>query len=281
MENNNSFMYQSGDKKTRNNLKMFPIGMVFAAVFFFLLFVNCIFFYIHYNNFRPQDLTQEQLTFQRYEYVSEYKSKRYEIYFTEYEKPFVVDTIADSKMDRDALKSLAPNTVVTVYYDNTSYKDYDYEICHLTAEDLSVLTFDEFIKANKENQITGLIFLPIFVGLLIYTAIYLKRVGIGNSDFSDEFTEHDELMMKYFDYTIENKKQVLASQTCRCANCLATFSGAEVTEFTDKGKTAVCPKCGVDAVLPDCVEGLDDQLLQEIHDYWFEDDDDTTDDLSE
>ena len=35
MGNNNSFMYQSGDKKTRNNLKMFPIGMVFAAFFSF------------------------------------------------------------------------------------------------------------------------------------------------------------------------------------------------------------------------------------------------------
>ena len=274
MGNNNSFMYQSGDKKTHNNLKMFPIGMVFAAVFFFLFFVNCIFCYIHYKNFRPQDLTQEQLTFQRYEYVNGYKSKRYEIYFTEYEKPFVVDTIADSKMDRDALKSLAPNTAVTVYYDNTSYKDYDYEICHLTAEDLSVLTFDEFIKANKENQITGFIFLPIVVGLSIYMAIYFKRVGIGNSDFSDEFTEHDELMLKYLDYTIANKKQVLASKTCRCAHCLATFSGAEVIEFIDEGKTAVCPKCGVDAVLPDCAEGLNETLLQELHDDWFGDEED-------
>ena len=279
MGNNNSFMYQSGDKKTRNNFKTIWIGAVVAVALFLWMFVGCIFGYGYYNKMQVDDLMQEQLTFHRYEYVGSRRSKRYEIYFTEYEKPFVVDSIADSKMDRDALDSLDPNTVVTVYYDNTSRRDYDYEICHLTTENLSVLTFDDYINANKSNQIVGMVVSPIMVGAAIYLIVIFKKLS---KDFDDDpLTEQDERMMKYLHFTIENKQQVLASQTCRCAHCLATFSGAEVTEFTYKGKTAICPNCGEDAVLPDCVEGLDDQLLQEIHDYWFEDDDDTTDDLSE
>ena len=280
MENNNSFMYQSDGTNTKQKFStIFKfVLMALACILFLWMFVSCIFGYGDYNKMQVDDLMQEQLTFQRYEYVGSRKSKRYEIYFTEYEKPFVVDSIADSKMDRDALKSLTPNTVVTVYYDNTSRRDYDYEICHLTTENLSVLTFDDYINANKSNQIVGMVVSPIMVGAAICLIVIFKKFS---NDIDEPLTEQDKRMMKYLDYTIENKKQVLASQTCRCANCLATFSGAEVTEFTDKGKTAICPKCGEDTVLPDCVEGLDDQLLQEIHDYWFEDDDDTADDLSE
>ncbi|MBR1955498.1 MAG: hypothetical protein IKA29_06220, partial [Clostridia bacterium] len=190
MENNNSFMYQSGNKKTRNNLKTIWICAVVVVALFLWMFVSCIFGYGNYNKMQVDDLMQEQLTFQRYEYVGSRKSKRYEIYFTEYEKPFVVDSIADSKMDRDALKSLTPNTIVTVYYDNTSRRDYDYEICHLTTENLSVLTFDDYINANKSNQIMGMVVSPIMVGAAICLIVIFKKFSNDLDD--DPLTEHVE-----------------------------------------------------------------------------------------
>ena len=278
MENNNSFMYQSDGTNTKQKLStIFKFVLIaLACILFLWLFINSIFLLKHFNNLKVDDLTQEQLTFQRYERVSGRKSTMYEIYVHEYTKPLVIDNISIDGMDRDALESLVPNTIVTVYYCETTVKDYDYEICQLTADSVSVLQFDDYINANKGNQTLGVIISPILIAAGIFLIVYFAKL-----ENVPPLTEQDERMMKYLHFTIENKKQVLASQTCRCANCLATFSGAEVTEFTDKGKTAICPKCGVDAVLPDCVEGLDDQLLQEIHDYWFEDDDDTTDDLSE
>ena len=278
MENNNSFMYQSDGTNTKQKLStIFKFVLIaLACILFLWLFINSISLLNHFNTLKVEDLTQEQLTFQRYERVSGRKSTMYEIYVHEYTKPLVIDNISIDGMDRDALESLVPNTIVTVYYCETTVKDYDYEICQLTADSVSVLKFDDYINANKGNQIMGVIIAPVLlVGGIVLIVFYAKHVK------DEPLTEKDLSMFNYLNHTIENKKQVLASQTCRCANCLATFSGAEVTEFTDKGKTAVCPKCGVEAVLPDCVEGLDDQLLQEIHDYWFEDDDDTTDDLSE
>ena len=278
MENNNSFMYQSDGTNTKQKLStIFKFVLIaLACILFLCLFINSISLLNHFNTLKVEDLTQEQLTFQRYERVSGRKSTMYEIYVHEYTKPLVIDNISIDGMDRDALESLVPNTIVTVYYCETTVKDYDYEICQLTADSVSVLQFDDYINANKGNQTLGVIISPILIAAGIFLIVYFAKL-----ENVPPLTEQDERMMKYLHFTIENKKQVLASQTCRCANCLATFSGAEVTEFTDKGKTAICPKCGVDAVLPDCVEGLDDQLLQEIHDYWFEDDDDTTDDLSE
>ena len=278
MENNNSFMYQSDGTNTKQKLStIFKFVLIaLACILFLWLFINSISLLNHFNTLKVEDLTQEQLTFQRYERVSGRKSTMYEIYVHEYTKPLVIDNISIDGMDRDALESLVPNTIVTVYYCETTVKDYDYEICQLTADSVSVLQFDDYINANKGNQTLGVIISPIAIAAGIFLIVYFAKL-----ENVPPLTEQDERMMKYLHFTIENKKQVLASQTCRCANCLATFSGAEVTEFTDKGKTAICPKCGVDAVLPDCVEGLDDQLLQEIHDYWFEDDDDSTDDLSE
>ena len=278
MENNNSFMYQSDGTNTKQKLStIFKFVLIaLACILFLWLFINSISLLNHFNTLKVEDLTQEQLTFQRYERVSGRKSTMYEIYVHEYTKPLVIDNISIDGMDRDALESLVPNTIVTVYYCETTVKDYDYEICQLTADSVSVLKFDDYINANKGNQTLGVIIAPVLlVGGIVLIVFYAKHVK------DEPLTEKDLSMFNYLNHTIENKKQVLASQTCRCANCLATFSGAEVTEFTDKGKTAICPKCGVEAVLPDCVEGLDDQLLQEIHDYWFEDDDDTTDDLSE
>jgi hypothetical protein len=48
---------------------------------------------------------------------------------------------------------------------------------------------------------------------------------------------------------------------------------AAIEEWIDEGTTALCPRCGVDSVLPDNVPRapLTVELLQEMHAYWFED----------
>jgi len=52
------------------------------------------------------------------------------------------------------------------------------------------------------------------------------------------------------------------SKICGCFYCLSIFSPDEITEWIEEsedcprgaGKTAVCPKCDIDAVLPDTIE---------------------------
>jgi hypothetical protein len=60
-----------------------------------------------------------------------------------------------------------------------------------------------------------------------------------------------------------HEKAILASELCGCFNCLDIFSPSQIVEWIDEpqdcprgaGKTAMCPKCDIDTVLPDSVEG--------------------------
>lgn len=38
---------------------------------------------------------------------------------------------------------------------------------------------------------------------------------------------------------------------CSCYYCCTSYKGSEITEYFDDGLTAMCPRCRVDAVLPE------------------------------
>lgn len=60
----------------------------------------------------------------------------------------------------------------------------------------------------------------------------------------------------------KNKTQL--QDDCSCYYCLKNFKKNEIINYTDKGETALCPYCNIDAVLPGIVSNL-----KEIKDYWF------------
>jgi hypothetical protein len=68
-----------------------------------------------------------------------------------------------------------------------------------------------------------------------------------------------------------HEKAILGSTSCGCFNCLSIFPPSEITEWINEtpdcprgeGKTAICPKCDIDSVLPDSIDsGLSLQLLE-------------------
>ena len=65
-----------------------------------------------------------------------------------------------------------------------------------------------------------------------------------------------------------HRDRILGSQPCGCFCCRSVFPPERIVEWVDEGRTALCPKCGIDAVLPESV-GLTDQLLREMSAYWF------------
>lgn len=82
-----------------------------------------------------------------------------------------------------------------------------------------------------------------------------------------------------------HRAAIEGSQRCGCFYCLATFPPAEIADWIDPegetppgvddldvGKTALCPRCGIDAVLPDAIPGvsLDENVLQQMQTYWFQ-----------
>lgn len=72
--------------------------------------------------------------------------------------------------------------------------------------------------------------------------------------------------------SFDNADSVQASQKCGCFCCQEIFPAAEVTRFLDEtpGRTALCPHCGIDAVLGDAsgVEVSED-FIRKMHKEWF------------
>ncbi len=71
-------------------------------------------------------------------------------------------------------------------------------------------------------------------------------------------------------YSIYNMSELEKSDKAGCYYCKSIFDISEISETTDNGKTAMCPKCGIDSVLPDSSPfKLDKNTLTELNKYWF------------
>ena len=54
-----------------------------------------------------------------------------------------------------------------------------------------------------------------------------------------------------------------------CFHCLSTFKAERVCEWADDGRTALCPVCGVDAVLSSSAVSSSPGLLEAMQRRWF------------
>ena len=65
-----------------------------------------------------------------------------------------------------------------------------------------------------------------------------------------------------------NRRFMVSGADCRCFHCLHAFSAEQISHWVDNGETALCPNCGVDAVLSgqaDCIsEGLIGELKKTV-----------------
>ncbi|HEX9936950.1 MAG TPA: cytoplasmic protein [Longimicrobium sp.] len=68
-----------------------------------------------------------------------------------------------------------------------------------------------------------------------------------------------------------HRDEVLASESCACFYCLQHFPPGEITEWVDDGETALCPRCGIDAVLGSAgPHPLTPELLRRMNEVWFD-----------
>lgn len=63
------------------------------------------------------------------------------------------------------------------------------------------------------------------------------------------------------EHSWKHRAEIESSRICGCFFCLNTFPPNDVFEWIDDGRTAMCPKCGIDAVIGDA-SGL--PILDEI-----------------
>lgn len=80
---------------------------------------------------------------------------------------------------------------------------------------------------------------------------------------------------------MHNKNALSLAIDCACYACVKVFPTSEIKDWTDNWDfrlktespqhehTAVCPYCGIDAILPINLEEDKDLVnLKKIHDYW-------------
>ncbi len=85
-------------------------------------------------------------------------------------------------------------------------------------------------------------------------------------------------------YSAHHREMMGRSERAGCFYCLAEFEPTDITEWVDwpdhvgdgqeneLGVTAVCPRCGIDSVLPSAAPiTWDSTLLAEMHECWFSD----------
>lgn len=148
------------------------------AGFFCFLFFNCINVYNSFN-IQYEDLIYEELTFEKYEKIHKGKNgSLYEIYFEEFNKPFEVSVITQKMLDKEALNELESNTIVEVYYHESTSKSYIYEICEMKRNSVEFLSLENYKKVNQNNQIVGMILCPLLIigsAFLIWMYVYLLK----------------------------------------------------------------------------------------------------------
>lgn len=72
-------------------------------------------------------------------------------------------------------------------------------------------------------------------------------------------------------HVLKNREEINNSRYCACGYCRKRYLATEIVKWVDrKATTAICPRCGVDAVLGDaCGFELTDELLETIYKEWF------------
>ena len=71
-------------------------------------------------------------------------------------------------------------------------------------------------------------------------------------------------------YSSKHRAQLAASEKCGCFYCLNVFVVEQVSEWTDRQDTALCPYCETDAVIGSAAGfPLTRAFLREMRQHWF------------
>lgn len=117
------------------------------------------------------------------------------------------------------------------------------------------------------------LFLDLYGREPIANGVYLP---ISDSEFEQTTflpSSDIKLMEKAHEYCTANEKALKDSDSCGCFYCLTIYRPSEIKEWIEdkNGNTAICPHCGIDAVLPSNDEHpLNKVFLQKMHQFWFE-----------
>ncbi len=96
-----------------------------------------------------------------------------------------------------------------------------------------------------------------------------ENIGALKKKCSREITDEECCLAHRFSRS--NEADIHYSRKCGCFFCLRVFDSGEVHDWLNDsdGKTALCPYCGVDSVLPDSKVDLTKEFLEKMNKVWF------------
>ena len=72
------------------------------------------------------------------------------------------------------------------------------------------------------------------------------------------------------EHSVSNRVAINKSGWCGCFSCCQVYPAEEVQDWTDKGETALCPKCNIDSIIGDASGlSLNMQLLRQMQRQFF------------
>ena len=71
-------------------------------------------------------------------------------------------------------------------------------------------------------------------------------------------------------HAMKNKGELDNSPLFGCYSCMHTGETKEITEWTDKGETAICPNCKTDTILSGSITEINKDNLKSINEFWFQ-----------
>ena len=87
---------------------------------------------------------------------------------------------------------------------------------------------------------------------------------------------YDPRLEQAHKHSSNHRDEILRSEVCRCFYCLEMFSPSEIEEWVDEdeeteiGRTAMCPKCGIDSVIGSASGfPIQKEFLAEMEMRWF------------
>ena len=87
---------------------------------------------------------------------------------------------------------------------------------------------------------------------------------------ANSFTREDLLLQDAHKHCLKNRGEIEKSTLSACFYCENIFPPAEIQEWVDDGQTAICPHCGIDAVLGNWSGfGLTKEFLHNMNERWF------------
>lgn len=95
----------------------------------------------------------------------------------------------------------------------------------------------------------------------------MQKIKFHKNDNTEQKCEPDYITAH--EYCMFNGRLLEHDKRCGCFHCLKVFDTKEL-EWVDFGLTALCPYCGIDAVIGESAGyPLTEEFLEKMRDYWF------------